>query len=253
MTAGDLRGPAGTIPASAIDVGFVSYRLSRVTMEGSVYTISPRLIMPANAVDMPKGVTRRFWLTVKTPADAKPGLYRGALAIEPQQGGAAEVPVEFRVRAGTLGSRSTSRPARGATRSRLPWYGDDPAAAAWNQGMLERSLRKMREYGFTTCSGIPSIAYRGFQDGKPVLDFTAADAQMKLAKDLGFLAVVSYGGGVSGFNAYYQDTGADAGGRLQGLRRVREGGLHGHPAARRRSRAGFRCTTTWATSRSATT
>ena len=53
----------------------------------------------------------------------------------------------------------------------------------------------MREYGFTTFSGVPSIAYRGFKDGKPVLDFTAADAQMKTAKELGFLAVVSYGGG----------------------------------------------------------
>jgi hypothetical protein len=42
----DLTGPAGTIPASAIDVGFVSYRISRVTMQGSVYTIRPRLIMP---------------------------------------------------------------------------------------------------------------------------------------------------------------------------------------------------------------
>ncbi len=64
----------------------------------------------------------------------------------------------------------------------------------------------MREYGFTTCSGFPHIAYRGFKDGKPVLDFTAADAEMKLAKELGFLAVITYGGGVSGFDAYYQDT-----------------------------------------------
>ena len=66
----------------------------------------------------------------------------------------------------------------------------------------------MREYGFTTCSGFPHIAYRGFKDGKPVLDFTAADAEMKLAKELGFLAVNTYGGGVSGFDAYHQDTGA---------------------------------------------
>ena len=43
VTAGDLTGPGGTIPAGAIDVGYVSYRISRVTMEGSVYTISPRL------------------------------------------------------------------------------------------------------------------------------------------------------------------------------------------------------------------
>jgi len=207
VTAGDLHGPDGVIPASAIDVWFVSYRISRVTMEGSVYTIRPRLIMPTNVVDMPQDVTRRFWLTVKTPIDARPGLYKGSLAINPQQGGPAEVPVEFRVRAGTLDPVDVPAGPWGYSIS-IPWYGEDPAAAAWNQSMMERSLRKMREYGFTTCSGIPSIAYRGFQNGKPVLDFTVADARMELAKDLGFLAVVSYGGGVSGINAYYQDTAA---------------------------------------------
>ena len=41
-----------------------------------------------------------------------------------------------------------------------------------------------------------------------MLDFTTADRQMKLAKDLGFLAVASYGAGVSGFNAYNQDPSA---------------------------------------------
>jgi hypothetical protein len=40
----------------------------------------------------------------------------------------------------------------------------------------------------------------------PVLDFSDADSQMQLARDLGFLAVCSYGSGVTGLNAYYQDT-----------------------------------------------
>ena len=37
-------------PPSAIDVGYVSYRISRVTAEGTVYTIGPRLIMPGGTV-----------------------------------------------------------------------------------------------------------------------------------------------------------------------------------------------------------
>jgi hypothetical protein len=74
--------------------------------------------------------------------------------------------------------------------------------------MMQRGLEKMRAYGFTMCSGIPSIVYRGFRDGRPQLDFTAADQQMRLVQELGFQAVVSYGRGVSGFNAYYQDTAA---------------------------------------------
>jgi len=205
VTAGDLSGPAGKIPAAAIDVGFVSYRISRVTMEGSVYTISPRLIMPSNVVDMPRDITRRFWLTLKTPPDAQPGVYQGTITIRPQQGDATAVPVEFRVRKGTLDPLDIPAGPWGYTIG-IPWYGDDPAAAAYNQDMAAKSLRKMREYGFTAFSGMPVIHYKGFKDGKPVLDFSAADGPMKMAKDLGFLAVTSYGMGVTGFNAYYQDT-----------------------------------------------
>ena len=204
VTVSDLAGPAGTIPAAAVDIGFVSYRISRVTMEGSVYTISPRLIMPSNIAEVPKGVARRFWLTVRTPAAAKPGAYKGRVTIRPEKGAAAEVPLELTVRSGTLDPVDVAAGPWSYTIG-TPWYGDDPASAAFNHEMTAKSLRKMREYGFTTFSGIPAVAYKGFKEGKPVLDFTAADAQMKMAKDAGFLAVVSYGSGLS-INMYYQDT-----------------------------------------------
>ncbi len=207
VTAGDLSGPAGTIPAAAIDVGYVSYRITRVTMEGSVYTIAPRFVMPSPAVEIPKDITRRFWLTVKTPLRAKPGMYRGTLTIRPEKGAAAAVPVAFRVRAGTLDPVDIPVGPYSYTIN-LPWYDDDPQTARYNRQTTLASLRKMREYGFTSCSGFPHIYYRGFKDGRPVLDFTAADAEMKLAKELGFLAVNTYGGGVSGIDAYHVDTGA---------------------------------------------
>ena len=82
-SASDLVGPGSTIPASAIDLGYVSYRISRVTSEGTVYTIAPRLIMPGGDVEMPQGLTRRFWMTVRTPAAARPGLYKGMFSIRP--------------------------------------------------------------------------------------------------------------------------------------------------------------------------
>ena len=49
----DLNGP-GTISASLVSVGYVSYRLARVSSDGAVYTISPRLILPRAAVEMPE-------------------------------------------------------------------------------------------------------------------------------------------------------------------------------------------------------
>jgi len=207
VSVSDLTGSGGKIPASAIDVGFVSYRLTRVTSEGTVYTISPRFIMPGSTIEMPKDVTRRLWLTVRTPAAAKPGIYRGNVTIRPENGVAAEVPVEFRVRAGTLDAVDIPAGPFSYTIG-LPWYEDDPRTADYNRKSTLSSLKKMREYGFTTCSGFPHIAYRGFQNGKPVLDFTTADAEMKLARELGFLAANTYGGGVSGIQGYYVDPAA---------------------------------------------
>ena len=55
-------------------------------------------------------------------------------------------------------------------------------------------------------SGVPTIVYNGFNNGKPDLDFTTADRQMQEAKSLGFLAVDSYGAGLGGFDSYFQDT-----------------------------------------------
>lgn len=204
VTAGNLTGPGASIPASAIDLGHVSYRISRVTGDGTVYTITPRLIMPGGVVNIPQGLTRRLWLTVRTPADARPGVYKGTITIRAEQGEPRSLPLEFRVRAGGLDPVDIPAGPFGYTIG-IPWFGDDPGTVRFNQQMVNNSLRKMRDYGFTACTGLPSIAYHGFNQGKPVLDFTAADAAMRLVKELGFLAVTSYGGGVSGFDSYVQD------------------------------------------------
>jgi hypothetical protein len=204
VTASDLIGPSGTIPAGAIDLGSVSYRLSRLNLEGSIYTISPRLVLPGGAADVPKGLTRQFWLTVRTPLDAKPGVYRGAVTIGAQLGGNASVPLEFRVRAGTLDSVDVPAGPFGF-RIGVPWFDDDRTASRFNALLTEKSLQKMREYGFTAFSGLPAIAYGGMQRGSPALDFRKADPQMQFVKNLGFLAVVTYGGGVGGVDAYKQD------------------------------------------------
>lgn len=190
VAAGALSGPAGTIPAEAVDVGWVSYRVTRVTMEGSVYTIAPRFVMPGNSVSCPREVARRFWLTVRTPADAKPGLYRGTVSVRAERGGAAEVPLEFTVRAGTLDPVDIPVGPWGHTIG-IPW--EDAAAREWEDRVASRGLRKLREYGFTTFSGLPILTYRGFKDGKPVIDFSVGDAQMRRAKEAGFtMPVVSY-------------------------------------------------------------
>jgi hypothetical protein len=207
VSAGDLSGPGGTIPSSAIDLGYVSNRITRVTAEGSVYTISPRLVMPGGVAAVHAGLTRRFWMTVRTPTNAKPGVYKGTITVRTEKAGTAQLPLEFRVRNGALDPVDIPAGPFGYSIG-VPWFGDDQETTAFNRQMVKKSLYKMREYGFTACSGLPSIEYRGFDRGQPVLDFRAADPAMKLAGSLGFLAVSSYGAGVSGFNAYSQDANA---------------------------------------------
>src|SRR5207248_2512205 len=85
----------------------------------------------------------------------------------------------------------------------LPWFEDE--AGEWNRGMAMKSLKKLREYGFTTASGLPVLAYHGFKDGRPQIDFTAGDAQMKMFKEAGFhMPVISYCA-FDGLNTYYRD------------------------------------------------
>ncbi len=198
----DLTQAGSTIPASAVDISYISYRITRVTMDGSVYTLRPRYLMAKNAVLMPKDITRQFWLTVKTPADAKPGIYKGKVTIRADKGGETVIPVEYVVRKGALDPLDI--PAG-------PWGGNiglpfkDEGARQWEADIYLKSLKKLREYGFTFFSGQPRIEYKGFVDGKPVLDYASSDKWMKTAKELGFLAVNTYGAGLWRINPYYQD------------------------------------------------
>ncbi|MEI6169122.1 MAG: hypothetical protein WCS52_18225 [bacterium] len=205
VTVSDLKGRAGAIPASAVDVGFVSYRVTRVTMDGGVYTIKPRLLMPANTVACPKDMARCFWLTVKTPVDAKAGLYQGEVTVVSAKGRRDTLPFVFTVHAGTLDPVDMPAGPFGYSIG-VPWVGGDTNAAAFAASLSAKSLQRLRDYGFTAFTGVPDIAYRGFnKERQPQFDFTRADAQMKQARDMGFLAVVTYGGGVRGINAYAKD------------------------------------------------
>jgi hypothetical protein len=196
------RADGAAIPPTAIDVGYVQHRISRVTAEGSVYTIAPKLIVPRATAPMPAGVTRTFWLTVKVPKDALAGEYRGAVRVKAEKGGEVALPVRFVVHKGTLDPVDVPAGPWGHTID-LPWFADE--AAVWNRSLAEKSLRKLREYGFTTATGLPSLAYHGFKNGVPQIDFSRGDAQMRLFKQLGFtMPVVTYTA-FDGLNLYFKD------------------------------------------------
>ncbi|HWG43048.1 MAG TPA: glycoside hydrolase domain-containing protein [Gemmataceae bacterium] len=203
LTVTDLQGSGeASIPSGAINVGYVQHRITRVTGEGSVYTLSPRLIIPRASANVPAGVTRTFWLTVKVPADTAAGVYRGTVRLKTEKGGELSLPLRFTVRKGTLDAVDVPAGPWGHTID-LPWHEEE--TAAWNRDMATRSLKKLREYGFTTASGLPVLTYNGFKDGVPQIDFTHGDAQMKRFKENGFhMPVVTYCP-FHGMNTYFRD------------------------------------------------
>jgi hypothetical protein len=207
VSVSDLKGPAGaTIPAAAVQPGVVSYRLSRVTIEGSVYTIAPRFVMPRDSAEIKKGVTTTFWLTLHTPQTARAGTYTGKVKLSFANGTSSTLDLSARLFSTPLDEVDVPAGPWGCSIS-LPWYGED--LGTYDQEMYRKCLAKMREYGITTFSGIPTFSIRGWKDKVPDIDFARADREMTDARDAGFRGVVvNYNGGIGGFNNYLVDTAA---------------------------------------------
>ncbi|MDY0166756.1 MAG: hypothetical protein RBS80_09450 [Thermoguttaceae bacterium] len=100
----------GPVAAATIDVRHVQYMRARPNYVGmGLYRIVPdvlepmwmfhqrEIFNPAAPVGLDAGVTHRFWLTVRVPDDAAPGLYHGSVTVTDERGNQAAVPVSLRV------------------------------------------------------------------------------------------------------------------------------------------------------------
>ncbi len=110
--------------------------------------------MPSSSVDMPKNVTRRFWLTVKVPVDTAAGVYRGTVRIATQRGPTHSVPLEFTVHTGVLDPVDVPAGPWGHTIN-LPWASDSARdstttgecsrSGVWRTNNPTRRLRGQRK------------------------------------------------------------------------------------------------------------
>jgi len=207
---GPLTGPGGAkLAAGAVRPGWLDYRITRTTMDGSVYSVRPRYWHPTPAPDAP-GMTRTFWLRVKVPAGTRPGRYAGRLVVRPKRGRPRTVPLTIRVLPFALDEIDDLAVGPWGCRIRLPWLGDDPQTKAWNERMFETSLRALRDAGCTSFSGKPSLDVQA-RDGKITLVTDAADREMALARRLGFRHTISSYGSPArlGYRLYGDSAGAD--------------------------------------------
>lgn len=203
VTASDLTGPSGRVPASALKLGVVSHRLTRVTGEGTVYTIAPRFVLPRGAAPVRAGEATTFWLTLHVPTSVKAGTYQGRVTLRFADGRTDSLAVSARLFATPLDALDIPAGPWGSTIP-FPWYAEDLSDSP--RALFRRCLAKMREYGCTTFSGIPTLRIRNWQNGQPDIDFAQADGEMADAHAAGFTSVViNYNGGIGGFNNYAID------------------------------------------------
>ena len=127
ISATSLKGPAGEIPSSNLTVASVE----------SFHGGGRRILVPLGKPwNMGAWSTELFWLTVKVPREARPGLYEGKISV-------------------TAGGREVG--AISVSLEVLPFDLEDPPyALGFNYSspkdplVLKRHLRDMREHGMTT-------------------------------------------------------------------------------------------------------
>ncbi len=89
---GPLSGPAGSIPRSCVDLRVVRYLpIPFGEAAAKKYALRPLVLERRETVDIAANTTVRYWLTVKVPADAKPGLYTATINIGPSDSPKAQV------------------------------------------------------------------------------------------------------------------------------------------------------------------
>ena len=83
VTASDLKSSAGgVINSSNIDIRAVKYLSVRVGIEYmNNFMVLPKTLEKVSEIDIEKDRTREYWLTVKVPAEAKAGAYKGTISV----------------------------------------------------------------------------------------------------------------------------------------------------------------------------
>lgn len=100
----DLKGDAGTIPASNIQGHFKNYRCGNLNKAmfsrddwSSKCDVTEMVLLPSLSLEMEEGITQNYWLWMKIPPDARPGMYKGNFTFRPAAGKTTDVPVEIEV------------------------------------------------------------------------------------------------------------------------------------------------------------
>ncbi|MHC4400940.1 MAG: hypothetical protein ACYTG0_14785 [Planctomycetota bacterium] len=141
------------LPPGAFRVWYHQHRQERRPQPCTAYTIGAAYLPDWGTRELFKDITTRCWLTARLPDDAKPGLYRGNVRIEPASGRPATVPMEVRVLSYRLDRKEALHTFRRAgTAVIIPYpssYPFEPGDVRNKQFYRAQAIRDLYEHGFT--------------------------------------------------------------------------------------------------------
>ncbi|MFH1569106.1 MAG: hypothetical protein ABIL09_14020, partial [Gemmatimonadota bacterium] len=146
---------------------------------------------PGPELEVGPDLTRAVLVEYEVPRDARPGAYRGTIALA-GQGGRTEVPVHLRVLAVPLPDIPIPV---GLFMNALPMGPQDLDEALWWR-LQESLLREQVEAGLNCLTGGPGLRYDVTEaDGRTAVRGEASGRYIRLAQEQGAIrAVVPYGG-----------------------------------------------------------
>jgi hypothetical protein len=188
---GDLLAPDGSrIPSDAVSIYPIRCLDKRVTYSSKQFIRNVPVLLERRAtVDIAAEEAKRFWLDVRVPADAKPGVYGGAVTFAADGVPECSLPIRVRVLPFSLPEPKDMFFGEYYQGPRMAKTPEEKRVA------LEQEMRDMRAHGMTSiglCFGVDTKPAT-FANGEAKLVFDGSslfEHCMNLYKPLGFSAPV---------------------------------------------------------------
>lgn len=174
LQAGQFIGPSkASLPASVVDVRAVRIWKQRTSWAARTYYEIPELLEQPSSLSLPAGALQQFWVTVRVPETALPGLYEGYVRIVADDQ-TALVPFRLRV-----------LPLRLLAPANKVWglWPDTGRWETYSEGEILREVRDWRDHGIT-CAMMYPLRHSTFTlvDGKLKADMSRFERYMDLYK-----------------------------------------------------------------------
>ena len=187
-TVGPLAGDGGRL-ACELDLRTAEYSAVQETVDygtsvdSGKYRMFPQRLWPAYPVDIARGRSHLFWITVRTLGEAsRPGRYTGRITIRDASGHTADLPLEVEVLPVTLRTVNEAGLRLGSCTRGLPTLQEVKTLAEANHNGMDL---------WFACTN-PQIS---FDDGKLSLDWSYLDDWMAYARQCGMTEMVWFFGG----------------------------------------------------------